>query len=850
MTEVERFLDYFVPEEYDLELATDKHAREVRGTADIRGEAKSSTIKLHAKGLKIHSVALRGDPKDPKNSNLEWGDCEDGIAISGVPIGKIRLVVNWEFALNNQMHGAYLSTYHADGEPQTIVTTQFESHFARQCFPCVDEPAAKAVFSLTIAVPDAGDTVLSNMPEADEPPTHDRAEYAEGWKQVAFEPTPRMSTYLLAFVVGDFQKKSAKTKGGTEVSIYATKAQPADSLDFGLDIATRALDFYEEYFGVVYPLLKSDHVALPDFDAGAMENWGLVTYREACLLADPKLTPIDAKQDSANTIAHELAHMWFGDLVTMKWWDDLWLNESFATIMSYVCINVLEPGWNVWQDFNTSYAVASLRRDVYDGVQAVHQHVSHPDEIQSLFDSSIVYGKGARLMNMLMHTIGEEAFRAGLKSYFERYQYGNTVGADLWRELDQQTDFDVPGFMDQWVNRPGYPVVDVRLEKGRITLSQHRFALGDAPNLTWAIPLNSNLGYLPAILDQPELVVENDAITLATEIVLNVGGAGQFITNYDARSLDNLLAGLDTSDAAACLRLMTEQALLTKARQIDTAQLMKVIGKLAESDDYSVWDTICVALGDMKWFAPLGSDEEKALKKFAGELAHPKYQRLGWLAQDGEPVADTKLRTTVISLLTYAENSDVVEKALAEYAAAKSIDSLDSELRGLIVAAKVRFDETPELIDDLVRVYRTTSSSDVRDDVGSALSGTKNLDTIKRLMVAVEDRRTVRLQDAAHWAFRLLRNRYGTDEVWGYFRAKWDLFVLMVGGEDLVSDYPRYIASALSTEQQLQEYQEFFAPKQSSPALGRNIEVGEREITERIQLIASEAPKLRKFLLG
>ena len=313
------------------------------------------------------------------------------------------------------MHGLYPCYFTHDGVKKQLFATQFESHHAREVFPCVDEPAAKAEYDLTL-VTQTGITVLGNMPVKSEEENGDS-------RTTTFEKTPRMSSYLLAFVIGELHKKTARTKSGVEVNVWATPAQNENTLDFALDIATRSIDFYDEYFGVKYPLPKSDHVALPDFSSGAMENWGLITYRESCLLADPELTPESSRRFIATVIAHELSHQWFGNLVTMNWWNDLWLNESFANMMEYVAIDALHPEWRMWEDFATNEVTAALRRDSLDGVQSVQADVNHPDEISTLFDPAIVYAKGGRLLVMVRKLIGEEAFRAGLKSYFEKFAY-------------------------------------------------------------------------------------------------------------------------------------------------------------------------------------------------------------------------------------------------------------------------------------------------------------------------------------------------------------------------------------------------------------------------------------------
>ncbi|MBF1023963.1 MAG: aminopeptidase, partial [Candidatus Nanogingivalaceae bacterium] len=439
MKTVPRLLDTFIPHHYALTLdLTRAEEKSFSGTVIISGESTGESISLHSKELTIHSALIDDQPAEFSHGEF------DELRLSRPELSSGQHTVRVEFsgAITDAMHGLYPCYFTHDGVKKQLLATQFESHHAREVFPCVDEPAAKATYDVTlVTAPEL--TVLGNMPVTE-------SSERDGALTTAFATTPRMSSYLLAFVVGELHKKTARTKSGVEVNIWATPAQSEDTLDFALDIATGSIDFYDEYFGVPYPLPKSDHVALPDFSSGAMENWGLITYRESCLLADPKLTQESSKRFIATVIAHELSHQWFGNLVTMQWWNDLWLNESFANMMEYAAVDALHPEWRMWEDFATSEVTAALRRDSLDGVQPVQADVNHPDEISTLFDPAIVYAKGGRLLVMVRRLIGEEAFRAGLKAYFEKFAYQNTVGNDLWQELETASGQPIIDLMNTW----------------------------------------------------------------------------------------------------------------------------------------------------------------------------------------------------------------------------------------------------------------------------------------------------------------------------------------------------------------------------------------------------------------
>ena len=315
----------------------------------------------------------------------------------------------------------------------------------------------------------AGETVISNTPV--------KSQKTEGQRLfTSFETTPRMSAYLLAFVFGEMGYTEAKTKDGVLIRAYATPDNVALT-EHGLDVTVRGLEFFCDYFEMPFPLPKLDIVALPDFSVGAMENWGLMTFRETAMLADPKTSSIESRQIVALVVCHELTHQWFGDLVTMKWWDDLWLNESFANMMEYRAVDALYPEWNIWEQFVSHETASAKRRDSLADVQAIQCDVNHPDEISSIFDPSIVYAKGGTVLYMLMNYVGEEVFRAGLKLYFAKHAYGNTRAADLWATLAEAGGQDISGFMNDWLQRPGFPLVDVDWKPGDtdLKLEQRRF---------------------------------------------------------------------------------------------------------------------------------------------------------------------------------------------------------------------------------------------------------------------------------------------------------------------------------------------------------------------------------------
>ena len=834
---VTRLIDLFNPEHYDLAINLNRPARTFTGTVTINGTVlpHANDVRFHAKDLEITSALFDGKVA---TFSLEADD-ELAIAHEDIAEGKHVIVIEFNGTITDNMNGIYPGYYEVNGEKKELLATQFESHYARQAFPVIDEPSAKATFDLTLTT-EENVTVLGNMPVK-----WQRTE--DNQLVTAFETTPRMSSYLLAWVVGDLQKKTATTKSGVEINIWSTLAHESNNLDFALDIATRTVDFFDDFFGVPYPLPKSDHVALPDFSAGAMENWGLITYREIALLVDPETTSIATKEYVALVIAHELSHQWFGNLVTMQWWNDLWLNESFAEMMEFVAIDALEPEWNVWLEHASSSVLSALRRDALDGVQAIQTAVNHPDEINSIFDPSIVYAKGGRLLRMLQAHLGNDNLRAGLKLYFEKHQYGNTSAQDLWDSLSEASGTDVGSLMNAWITQSGYPVVHAKLNDTNVTLTQEQFFVGphQPSDKLWPIPLHSSCEHAPAIMETSEVSFQH---TSDKPLTFNKSGTAHFVTHYDDALMSRVIDSVDTMPTIDRLKLLHEQTLLAQAGIIPTAALIPLIKRYAHETEESVWGIIALAINEMKKLVETNKEAETKLRQLAEEVATAQYQRLGWEFKEGEPENDTKLRPLVISLMLYGKNSGTIARANELYAT-RATKKLDTELRTSILANAVREASDSSVVDELLQEYVKTSSSELRDDIASALTSTDKIDDIKRFSTIIKDTKTVRPQDFTHWLAWLIRNRYGRELMWQWVQDEWGWIEEKFSGDSHYDMFPRYAASGLVTEVQLQQYRDFFTPMLSNVSLKRNIQLGITEIEGRVELIKRDSAAVQTALL-
>ena len=837
MNTVSRLIDQFVPENYNLSLSMERTARTFHGTLTVTGNLVSDAheIILHAKDLKVESATVDG-----KSAEMTLGDNDElHVTHQDVAKGKHIVVIVYSGTITDAMHGLYPCYFEHGGVKKELLATQLESHHAREVFPCIDEPEAKATFDITLTT-EQHITVLGNMPVTSQRVENDVL-------VTTFDTTPRMSTYLVAWVAGELHKKSAKTTRDVEVNVWATPAQPAASLDFALDIAVRTIEFYEEYFGTDYPLPKSDHVALPDFTSGAMENWGLITYREVALLADPATTSISSKQYVASVIAHELAHQWFGNLVTMKWWNNLWLNESFATLMTYVAIDGIEPDWNIWLDFTQEEAILALRRDSIDGVQSVQVDVHHPDEISTLFDGAIVYAKGARLLRMLQQYVGDDAFQSGLEQYFKDFAYKNTEGDDLWNAIATSSGKDITHIMNTWISQPGYPVVHVSLDGEQVTLRQEQFFVGPHEPSTrlWPIPLNSTCSEMPSLFDQKEIVVARHH---TTPLRFNVGDTAHFITHYDdvlfARLVAEVAAGnLDITDR---LQLLHEATLLARGGVIPSANLITLLDAYKNETAQQVWTIISIALAELRKFVEDDTVAEKKLRAFTRSMALSEFVRLGWTAKPNESEADTKLRASIIGLMIYGEDPDVIAHAQKLFEDT-SLEDIDGELRPMILSTVVRFGDDA-VFQSVMSAYEATQSSELREDLTYGLTSTKSAKNITLLLERIKDASIVRPQDAARWFVYLVRGRESRELAWTWLRDNWQWISDTFSGDKSYDAYPRYSASALTTHKQLEQYIAFFEPLKSVVALSRSIEMGVSEIQGRVATIEKDGPAVRNAL--
>ncbi len=858
---VTRLFTQFQPESYDLTLHIDEEAVQFSGQVIVRGTKTgrpSQRLTFHTNGVKVTSAKIvnrgkKGEVEMPiKRINHQKTMHEVRLHTEGMVYpGEYEITMEFEGQITDGMTGIYPCYFKdADGKDQKLIATQFESHHAREAFPCIDEPEAKAVFTVTLVTRE-GIQILGNTPiRKQEPLTKDLKK--ESLKTI-FHPTPRMSTYLLAFVIGDMHKKTAKTKSEVEVSTWATSAQPASSLDYALDVAVKSIEYFEDYFGVPYPLPKADHVALPDFSSGAMENWGLITYRERVLLAYEGETSQSTREQIALVIAHETSHQWFGNLVTMRWWNNLWLNESFANMMEYAAVDAMFPEWHVWDSFVAAEGLSSLRRDAVAGVQAVQTDVHHPDEISTLFDPSIVYAKGGRLLYMLKNYVGEATFRKGLSSYFTQHAYDNTTGDDLWAALSEASGKDVGAFMNPWITRSGFPVLTVDYADKELTLTQTQFldnpAKADSTRL-WPLPLfasqKSDEVKLPEVIlaSQVKLTGNFD------ELIVDPNVYGHYIVNYTSpvhqANLQRMVTQKTLSDPGR-LMLLNASAMLARAGYKHYDEVLRMIGAYENETSEPVWDIIAVVTGEARRFIDQDASLEPRFKKFSGDLARDLFAPLGWEEKQYESAADSKLRSLALGMMIYADDDAVTKECLKRFKDWKDKDTaLPAELRSLIMVVPIKAGDRAAF-DYLLSQHDATNNSDLKSDICDALTGTRDPDWATELLARLKDSTKVKPQDVDRWLIYLLRNRYVRDTAWQWMVNNWSWLESTFKNDKSYDHLPRYAASCVNTRGYETKFHDLFAAKVDQPLLKRNIELGLEEISTRLAWLERDLPSVQDY---
>jgi len=778
-----------VPTRYELTLAPDLDSATFLGHERIELEVTTPTslIVCNAAELEISNATLsrqdtgQEEPSAPVTLGVSFD--EDLERVSFTTPGEVlpgRYLLECDFAgvLNDKLRGFYRSTFRDEnGVERVIATTQFESTDARRAFPCWDEPDRKAVFSIALEVePEL--LAISNGAE------RSVAQLPNGKRRLEFTDTIPMSTYIVAFVVGPLEVTDAVDADGIPLRVVHT-AGKAELTGFALEAGAHALRYFAQYFDQPYPGDKLDLVAIPDFAFGAMENLGCVTFREVALLTDPAHSARDELESIASVIEHEIAHMWFGDLVTMRWWNGIWLNEAFATYMALCCLDDFKPEYQCWVGFGRDREMA-LALDGLHMTRPIEFSVHTPDEVDSMFDA-LTYEKGGSLLRMLEQYLGTERFRNGVRRYLAAHRYGNTETTDLWDAIEEAAEgAPIRALMDSWIRQGGHPLITARAEGPEVLITQEPFSYlpdddrransgASAIGKTWLVPVaterrpragaGAGTGRQYHLLrDQPIRIPEGQGM-----LVVNAGGSGVFRLRYENGLLDDILAGFDRLEPLERFRLVADIWACALAGSIPIEQFLALVGRLEGETDPSVWSMVAGAFGLLDF--AVSDDDRGALQSFIQSLLGPELERVGWDRSEGDDNEAARRRAVLIGTLgTIGADPYVQEESRDRFAALRLGTELDADTAAAIlhvVAATAGHEE----YDALLSHYRSPADPLEERRYLDSLSYVHNQELASETcnLCLTE----IRSQDAPYVLRKLLTNRVVGPQVWEFVSGHW-----------------------------------------------------------------------------
>lgn len=752
------------PRHYALDLAPDLEAGTFQGRVHIDLDVREDTDEflLNAHELDIDEVLVDDHP-----ARFRLDDDTERLVVTLDRVrraGPARLTIGFSGVLNDKLRGFYRSTYRdCDGREHVIATTQMQPTDCRRAFPCWDEPEFKATFEVSLVVQD-GLMAVSNGREVA------RTALDDGRVRVQFATTMVMSTYLVAFVVGPLVATDPVDVGGVPLRLIHVPGKE-HLTDFGLEVAAFGLAWFQQYYGIPYPSDKVDLLALPDFAAGAMENLGCITFRENLLLVDPDSATQVERQLVADVVTHELAHMWFGDLVTMRWWNGIWLNEAFATFMEVAACDAFRPAWKRWTSFGLERS-AAFDVDALASTRPVEFEVRSPADSEGMFDV-LTYQKGGALLRMLEQYLGPEAFRLGVSSYLRKHAYGSTETSDLWDALEEATGEPVRRLMDSWIWQRGFPLVHASLDGDRLLLRQERASIDD--DTRWVVPVHirDGAGAQHVVLLHDEETSVPLGVGAEGPVVVNAGGVGFYRVAYDDESRRRLrgaaLASLDTLER---YHLVDDAWSAVLAGRLTPMEFVELVEGFSNERDLAVWQAIAAGLAGCGRLVE--GDAAEALARRVAALVAPAVDDLGWEPAQGEDELTSKLRGLIVTLsAVHGRNADTRAKATQQWERSRSESgAVHPELIAACTTI-VASTATAEVYDTLLDGFRSASTPQEQLRHLYALAEPDDADLIRRtcdLAFSGE----VKTQNAPFLLNRCLANRHHGRIAWDVIRRRWD----------------------------------------------------------------------------
>lgn len=764
-----------VPSRYDIELTPDLEAFTFDGFERIAVELvnRVDSITLNAIEIDIQVATLvAGDQRmDCSVSYDEEMQRATFDLPSTAPAGDATLELTFKGILNDQLHGFYRSTFtDVEGNEQTIATTQFEATDARRAFPCWDEPDFKAVFGVTLIVPDDL-LAVSNSAETNRTPD------GEGKVRIRFDDTMIMSTYLVACVVGPFESTEVVDVDGVPLRIIAPRGK-GHLTSFALECGAFCLRYLSDYYGIPYPGDKVDMIAIPDFAFGAMENLGCITYRETALLVDEEQATQAELVRILDVIAHELAHMWFGDLVTMKWWDGIWLNEAFATFMEMKATDAMRPEWKRWLSFGAVERPWAYTTDSLAATRPVEFPVMSPEEANEMFDA-LTYGKGSSVLRMIEQYLGEDAFRSGVGSYLRKHSYSNTVTGDLWAGLDEASGIDVGTIMDTWILQRGYPQVEMSHVDDGLKIEQRRyFSIPDETDTTlWHIPITIR-GVAGGEPFEHKVLLTEDSATLAIDgelewVIANAGGHGFYRVNYLGDLFDALVTNLGELVDLERFCLIDDAWAFVESGQKPATDWLKLAASYRDETEQAIWNAVLTGTAAVRHH--IVTDEGLSnFRAFAKTIFSTAADRLGWEPGSDEADLTRRLRGAIIGAMgRIAEDASTIERSrdLAKQWIGDN-GSVDPDVAQAALFTYAAHGDTA-VLENILDAYRASPTPQTELKLLQAATFLDDEATTDALLDAVRSG-DIKSQDASWVVARLFGGRQSGKHAWAEVRKDWD----------------------------------------------------------------------------
>jgi puromycin-sensitive aminopeptidase len=765
------------PERYEIKLTPDLSAATFAGEEKVLIQIIEPVrqVVVNAAELEFQAVSIKGPGGEVVRGNAAL-DIENEQATFNFPEilnpGRWELQITYSGILNDKLHGFYRSTYKdPSGREKTLASTQFESTDARRAFPCWDEPAFKAVFQVTLIV-DQDLTAISNARVLRETPLS-----GTGKKEVVFADTVKMSTYLVAFIVGEFEGTDPVMVGNAPLRVWAVPGK-GHLAKFAREIGAFSLAFFSRYYDIAYPGDKLDLIAIPDFASGAMENLGAITFRETALLVDEGKATRAELERVADVVSHENAHMWFGDLVTMKWWNGLWLNEAFATFMEMLAVDGWKPEWRRWDSFTVSRA-AAMQVDGLKSTRPIEFPVERPEEAAGMFDV-LTYEKGASVLRMLEQYLGADKFRDGIRLYLRRHEYANAETTDLWDALEDSTRQPARALMDSWIFQAGYPLISVERNTSDLILSQRLFRYlqdGDKPDRKFHVPVFLRAGTKQGTINKTVLLTDQELRIQLPEdfdwVVANAGGHGFYRVRYSSELMTAVKRERQSNLLAVeRFNLVNDTWATTLAGLTSLTDYLDLMDLFRDETDLNVWTTVIISSHHLHRI--LDDVQERLLQERIRAVFNPALQRLTWSPKEGETDLERQLRGDLINALgTVGEDKACQERARELYVQyEKDPTFVERNLVPALVSI-VAHTGTGADYDKFYSRFKNAQTPQEETRYLFALGGFRQPDLIDRtLQMTINGE--VRTQNAPYLMRGILLNKDARGKAWSFMKAHWE----------------------------------------------------------------------------